>query len=131
MARLRRAPRLRPWCWISLDTFRADRLPLYGYERNTAPNITAFGEESLTFTAVSAQATQTLISHKSLFTGKYPLRLIRETTKADNETLESLENPTRFLINTFRHLRAEPLVGKLRDAGYRTAAFVGGCPGRC
>ena len=111
---------------ISLDTFRADRLPLYGYERNTAPNVTAFGEESLTFTAVSAQATQTLIFHKSLFTGKYPLRLIRETTNADNETLESLENPTRFLINTFRHLRAEPLVEKLRDAGYRTAAFVDG-----
>lgn len=111
---------------ISLDTFRADRIELYGAERATAPNIASLGEESLTFTAAAAQATQTLISHKSILTGKYPLRLIRETTNADTDTLAALEDPSQFLINTFQGLRAEPLVTNLRQSRFRTAAFVDG-----
>jgi len=111
---------------ISLDTFRADRLDLYGYDRETAPHIRAFGEASLTFTATAAQATQTLVSHKSMLTGKYPLRLIQETTHADGAALTSLPNPTQFLINTFQGLRAEPLQAAFGQRGYRTAAFVDG-----
>ena len=60
---------------ISLDTLRADRLGFYGYERNTAPNLAALASESVVFTTVAAQSAQTLLSHKSMFTAKYPLRL--------------------------------------------------------
>ncbi len=34
---------------ILIDTLRADHLPCYGYERNTAPNICALAEEGFLF----------------------------------------------------------------------------------
>jgi len=51
-----------PWCissaqskfphgiiLISLDTLRADHLGIYGYHRNTSPNIDSFAKESIIF----------------------------------------------------------------------------------
>ncbi len=116
---------------ISLDTLRADRLGFYGYERNTAPNLAALASESVVFTTVAAQAAQTLLSHKSMFTAKYPLRLIHETTNADLKKLISIDDPRSFLVNTFQDLKSESMVAGLRSHGYKTAALVdGGWMGR-
>ena len=111
---------------ISLDTLRADRLRLYGYERDTAPRLDALARESVVFATVAAQATQTLVSHKSIFTGKYPLRLLGETTHADLARLSSLNQPADYLVAAFQDLKGELLIGGLRERGYVTAAFTDG-----
>ena len=57
---------------ISIDTLRADRLGLYGYERPTSPNIDAFAAQGVAFDHTTAPAPWTLPSHASLLTGLYP-----------------------------------------------------------
>ena len=57
---------------ISIDTLRADHLGLYGYHRNTAPNIDKLGRQSIVFEQAFSAASYTLASHTSLFTGVYP-----------------------------------------------------------
>jgi len=111
---------------ISIDTLRSDRLGCYGYERNTSPQLDALAAEAVLFETVCAQAAQTLISHKSLLAGKYPLRLVREATNADLEMLTSRADARRFVVNTFADLRSAPLVTELPQQGYRCAAFTDG-----
>lgn len=111
---------------ISLDTLRADRLGCYGYERDTSPNLDKLAEEAVVFATVGAQATQTLISHKSLLTAKYPLRLVHETTGADLQTLGTLPQANRLVVDTFAHLKSKPLLAGFQSAGYATAAFTDG-----
>jgi arylsulfatase A-like enzyme len=57
---------------ISLDTTRADHLPTYGYERQTAPRIDTLAKRSTVFTQAISQETNTNPSHSSMFTGLYP-----------------------------------------------------------
>jgi arylsulfatase len=110
---------------ISLDTLRADRLDLYGYPRQTAPALHALGRESSVFATVVAQSSQTLTSHKSLLTGKYPSTLMFEQTGADTLTLASLESPREYLVNVFSTVRGT-LAESLAESGYRCAAFTDG-----
>ena len=56
---------------ISLDTIRADHLSVYGYGRNTTPNLQKFAAESTVFTRAVASSDMTLPTHASLFTGLY------------------------------------------------------------
>ena len=111
---------------ISMDTLRADHLNLYGHNRKTAPCLDRLAEDSITFATAAAQATQTLVSHKSLFSGKYPLRLIHETTNADMKFLGTKKKPTAYLTNSLRKADNSELVLKLLRKGYKTAAFVDG-----
>ncbi len=59
---------------ISVDTLRADHLPTYGYERETAPRIDALARQSAVFDRAYAHSHHTLPSHTSLLTGIYPGR---------------------------------------------------------
>ena len=59
---------------IVLDTVRADHLSLYGYRRRTSPNLDALAADSLVFDRARANATYSLASHASLFTGLLPSR---------------------------------------------------------
>lgn len=111
---------------ISIDTLRADRLGSYGYARPTSPHLDAFARESVRFETVLAQSTFTLISHKSLFAGKYPLHLIREGTGADLAALAAFSSPYDFLVSVFGSAKVPLLIGGLREHGYRTAAFTDG-----
>ena len=111
---------------ISIDTLRADRLGCYGYERDISPNIDAFAAESVVFTTAASQSAQTLISHKSILTGKRPLRIVRETTNADVKKLSTLKDARKFVENTFANMKSLPLVFDFQRAGYRTAAFTDG-----
>jgi hypothetical protein len=87
---------------ISIDTLRADRLGSYGYSRPTSPHIDALASKSLLYRDVLAQASSTVPSHKSIFSGLY----------------------------VFEHrnrLDGKPVMAQLlADAGYRTGAFVDG-----
>ncbi len=59
---------------ISLDTLRADHLSVYGYERDTCPNLERLvAEDAVVFERAFSQAPWTLPSHMSIFTGLYPL----------------------------------------------------------
>ena len=57
---------------IVLDTVRADHLSLYGYERDTSPNLRRLAQEASVFRNAIAPGDMTLSSHASLFTGMYP-----------------------------------------------------------
>ena len=57
---------------ITLDTLRADHLPLYGYERDTAPFLTALGQRLAVYEQATSSSNWTLPAHASLFTGLHP-----------------------------------------------------------
>jgi len=57
---------------IVLDTVRADHLSVYGYERDTSPNLKALSLDSALYTHAQSASDITLTSHASLFTGMYP-----------------------------------------------------------
>jgi arylsulfatase A-like enzyme len=56
---------------IVLDTVRADHLSVYGYERNTTPNLKALAKDSTVYPNAISSSDITLTSHASLFTGMY------------------------------------------------------------
>jgi arylsulfatase A-like enzyme len=57
---------------ISIDTLRADRLGLYGYERRTSPELDAFASKSAVFERAVAESGWTLPSHATMLTGLAP-----------------------------------------------------------
>src|SRR3989344_4435924 len=57
---------------VLLDTLGTNHLPCYGYERDTAPILCAFAKENVMFQNAYSNATWTLPSHVSAFTGLYP-----------------------------------------------------------
>jgi arylsulfatase A-like enzyme len=91
--------------WIVLDTARADRMSLHGYERETTPKLDAWAEGALVFDRTIANGMWTLPSHASMFTG-LPLRT------------HSLGHQTVRLDEHY-----ETVAERLRDAGYATAMF--------
>jgi len=93
---------------LVLDTCRSDRLEAYGHTRPTSPGLAALAEESIVFEDSVSVSTFTFTSHLSMLSGAYP-----ETHGA------------HLLDMRFRPERAHSLALLLREAGYRTGAFVG------
>jgi choline-sulfatase len=58
--------------FILVDTLRADRMSLYGYERPTTPVIDDLANHGIVFERVIAQSSWTKTSMASLWTGTYP-----------------------------------------------------------
>ncbi len=106
----------RPWCehcniiLISFDTVRADHLGVYGYDRDTSPNIDRFAERAVVFDEAIAQAAWTLPAHGSILSGLYPARL------------GVLHYPAAHKLPVTNPVLPETL----RNAGYATAGFTGG-----
>lgn len=90
------------------DTTRADAVTPYGYDRDTTPNLARFAEQSLRFTNSRSVSTYTLTSHLSMLTGVYPSH-----------------HGARLTRQFFRPWATPTVVREFREAGYRTAAFVG------
>ena len=61
-----------PVILISIDTLRADHLPVYGYRSVETPNLDRLAADSIVFENAVAQVPLTLPSHVSLFTGLLP-----------------------------------------------------------
>lgn len=93
---------------VSIDTLRADRLGAWGNSRGLTPNLDHLAAESIVFERAFAQANETLYSHASLFTSRYPSELGPLTSQF---TIPSA-TPT--------------LAGVLHAYGWQTAAFVAG-----
>jgi len=91
-----------------MDTMRADHLGAHGSARGLTPNLDRFAEEAVVFGAAFAQAPETLFSHASIFTGRYPSAL----------------GPMHY---GFRLPEATTTLAEVLSAyGYGTGAFIGG-----
>ena len=90
---------------VVLDTVRADHLSLYGYERETSPNLTRVAREGIVFRQARSTAPWTLPSHASMLTGRWPHQLSADADHAMNR-------------------RFATLAESLSAQGYATAGFV-------
>src|SRR5207247_1531581 len=83
-----------PVVLISIDTLRADRLPLYGYAAGSTPVLDRLGREGIVFDDVYSHCPLTLPSHASLLTGLLPFHHgardnIGYALRTDQQTLAS------------------------------------------
>ncbi len=60
---------------IVWDTVRASNLSLYGYGRNTSPNLVEWARQGVRYTLALAPAPWTYPSHSCFFTGQWPYKL--------------------------------------------------------
>jgi len=97
---------------IVADTLRAKNMSLYGYQRNTTPNLDIFAQDSITYLDAISSAPWTVPSHASFFTGYFSY-----IHGADHGTDEAV---VAFPLGEGFDALAELLV----SAGYKTAAIV-------
>jgi arylsulfatase A-like enzyme len=90
---------------IVLDTVRADSLGIYGYARDTTPNLSKLAGRGVRFDRAFSTAPWTAPSHASLFTGRWP----SEISVGWNRPMDGSHATL-----------AEVLAGR----GYSTAGFV-------
>ena len=88
--------------FILIDALRADHLPIYGYSRQTAPNLTNLAGQGMTFTKMYAQASYTRPSIATIFSSLYP------AVHKANDTLDYLAGSITVLPEI------------LQAAGYKT-----------
>lgn len=62
---------------VSLDTVRADHLSLYGYKRNTTPNLEHFAASSTLYNRAIAGGNITLVGHAAIFSGMYAASVLK------------------------------------------------------
>ena len=74
---------------VSFDALRADALPLYGYPRDTAPAMTAFGRQGIVFDRAYSAGQATPTSFAAAFSGRYPFRSFVGWRFAADATLAS------------------------------------------
>ncbi len=60
---------------ISFDALRADALGLYGYPRDTSPNLDRFAKQALVFDNAYTASPTTPTSFAAAFSGQYPFRV--------------------------------------------------------
>ena len=92
---------------ISIDTLRADRLPVYGYQKGRTPALDALAKESVVFDRAYSHAPQTLPSHASMFTGRLPF-----------------EHAVRDNLGFTLAPGAVTLASRYKAAGLKTGGFV-------
>jgi arylsulfatase A-like enzyme len=90
---------------LVLDTVRAGNLSLYGYERETTPELARWARRGVRFDLALAPAPWTFPSHASFLTGRWPAAL--------NAHWEPTLDPA-----------APTLAGFLASQGYATAGFA-------
>lgn len=70
------APRVRNVVLLLVDTLRADHLSLYGYARDTSPNLRRLAKSAVVFDHVRSQAPCTFPSVNSILTSQAPTRFL-------------------------------------------------------
>ncbi len=94
---------------ISIDTLRPDHMGVYGYNKDTTPNIDTWAKNANVFTNVRTIVPMTMPSFAALMTGKNPL----DTRIVTNQGWLLSDNSTT-------------LASVLRSKGYRVASFTTG-----
>ncbi|HEX7192895.1 MAG TPA: sulfatase-like hydrolase/transferase [Thermoanaerobaculia bacterium] len=92
---------------ISIDTLRADHLPMFGYRAVDTPALDALRRDGVLFTSAYSQVPLTLPSHAAMFTGLLPP-----------------DNHVRNNIGYSLDPKVPTLPALLHDAGYATGAAV-------
>ena len=77
--------------FLLVDTLRADRLGMYGYERDTSPDLDLLADRGVVFQRHLAQSSWTKASMASLWSGVYPSR--SGVTRFDHVTPEEARLP--------------------------------------
>ncbi|MCB9529123.1 MAG: sulfatase-like hydrolase/transferase, partial [Myxococcales bacterium] len=95
--------------WVTIDAVRADRIELYGYGRETMPNLTRLGAQGLVFERAYTSAGRTVYAIPSMFSGR-PIGLMNVDHVG-----------SQIVLGEGNELIFE----RMRDAGYRTVAHIG------
>lgn len=96
-----------PIILISIDTLRADHLPVYGYNRVATPHIDALARDGAIFERAYSHSPQTLPAHTSILTGELPFE-------------HGVRDNLGFTVKPGQRT----LPGLLAGRGYATAGFV-------
>jgi len=96
---------------ISVDTLRPDHMGVYGYEKNTTPNIDRWAKNATVFTNAYTIFPLTFQSFYTLFTGR------DDVLKNDNFSYS-------YSVNMVNNPRSTTLPSIMAKQGYKTAAFV-------
>jgi len=92
---------------ISIDTLRADHLPVYGYDTIETPTIEALARKSVVFEQAFTHVPLTLPAHASLLTGLLPYQ-------------HGVRSNVGFILDE----RHSTLTKELKQAGYATGGAV-------
>lgn len=95
---------------VSLTNTRKDHVGIYGYERNTTPNIDAFFKDGFVFENAFGPASWTLPAAATMFSSLFPYT----HTVMDRHGKNVLSDEVLTLAETFQ------------QDGYKTAGFTGG-----
>jgi arylsulfatase A-like enzyme/Flp pilus assembly protein TadD len=93
---------------VTIDTLRKDRVGAFGSTKGLTPSIDGLAANGVRFTQAYSPAPMTLPAHASILTGLLPRR-------------HGVRNNTGFRLDD----RIPTLATRLKDAGYRTGAFLG------
>jgi tetratricopeptide (TPR) repeat protein len=96
-----------PVVLISIDTLRADHLPIYGYEKVEAPAISSLRRDSILYGNAVSHVPLTLPSHTTILTGLLPPQ-------------NGVRDNTGYVVAP----TLETLAGVLRKRGYATGAAI-------
>jgi arylsulfatase A-like enzyme len=96
-----------PVVLISIDTLRADHLPVYGYRAVRTPTIDALAADGIVFENAYAHYPQTLPSHVSILSGRLPFE-------------HGVRDNVGFAVKPGETL----LPAMLHDAGFTSGGFV-------
>lgn len=109
-------------CLLIIGGLRADRAGFELEPTGELPRLERFAAQATRFESTSAQASSSLVSLKSMLSGRYPANLILHGTGADQRSLIGIENPRSFMLQTFAEVQTG-LGTWLRQSGYQTSAF--------
>lgn len=104
---------------IVLDTVRADRLGVYGYDRETTPRLDAWARDARVYERVMADAPWTLPSHASMFTGRWPIAHGARGLPPDEPGARELRGFAAPLAKG-----SDTVARALRERGYLTAGIA-------
>ncbi len=93
--------------FVTVDSARADRLGVYGNRKARTENLDRLARRGLRFGDAVTSAPLSLPAHASIFTGRYPPN-------------HGVRHDRGYRLDPKQRTLAE----SLRDAGYRTAAFI-------
>ncbi|MDP6935727.1 MAG: sulfatase-like hydrolase/transferase, partial [Myxococcota bacterium] len=98
---------------FTVDTLRADHLPIYGYARDTAPWLTSLAEQGLVFDNAYGTSSWTVPSVASMLTGMLPHQLGVRTPPVKNAAIRPRLPDA-----------AETVAEWLKGSGYATYAIT-------
>jgi arylsulfatase A-like enzyme/tetratricopeptide (TPR) repeat protein len=92
---------------VTADTLRADRLPVYGYDKVETPSLDRMAQTGVVFEQATTVVPLTLPAHSSMFTGTYPMH-------------HGVRDNGGYYLGQDQVTLAETL----KENGYKTGGFV-------